>query len=258
MAHMYVVLPSNSSTDYFPDNTLANFKVKLGKPLVLDGQYEVALVELIYPHRRLTVEPHEAMVTVHYQVKRKVKQKKIAKKDPKTNRTKWRAKGGKMEHMTEVISHRLQTKVTQVSLRADMYEDSGDLFSSLKEMDFAKMIWFHLEHGRFSIKMGGSVKKVKLSPRMAHLLGFTKNEKQLIITTSQEAKYMPHFEGSNHSLYIYSSIVDNQLVGDVVAPLPLVSVSQWKSFYSEFALQKATRSKLDIYQINARSIAINI
>ena len=63
---MYVVVPSNSSMEYYPDNTLANFKVKLGKPLVFDGPYEVALVELIYPHRRLTVQPGEASMATHY------------------------------------------------------------------------------------------------------------------------------------------------------------------------------------------------
>ncbi|MCG8430855.1 MAG: hypothetical protein MJA29_06765, partial [Candidatus Omnitrophica bacterium] len=48
--------------NYFPDNTLANFKVKLGKPLKFSGKYEVALVEIIYPHLHLSVEPHEASI----------------------------------------------------------------------------------------------------------------------------------------------------------------------------------------------------
>jgi hypothetical protein len=62
MAHMYVVLSSNSSMEMYPDNTIANFKVKLAKPLVLDGRYEVGLVEIIYPHRRLSIEPGETTI----------------------------------------------------------------------------------------------------------------------------------------------------------------------------------------------------
>ena len=79
--HMYVVLPSNSSMEYYPDNTLANFKVKLGRPLVLSTPYEVALVEMIYPHRRLTVQPGEAKMAVHYWKEVVVKGKKVNCRD---------------------------------------------------------------------------------------------------------------------------------------------------------------------------------
>lgn len=35
---------------FFPDNTVAEFTTKLPEPINLDGEYEVALVELIFPH----------------------------------------------------------------------------------------------------------------------------------------------------------------------------------------------------------------
>ena len=98
---MYVVVPSNSSMDYYPDNTLASFRVKLGKPLILDGPYEVALTEIIYPHRRLTVQPSDAWIDVVTTVEKKVGKSiwnpvddKIAnmrdkkKQEPKLNTTK--------------------------------------------------------------------------------------------------------------------------------------------------------------------------
>jgi hypothetical protein len=46
----YLTLPSNSSLTYFPNNTVANFRVKLAETIVLPGQWEVALTELHYPH----------------------------------------------------------------------------------------------------------------------------------------------------------------------------------------------------------------
>ena len=45
----YITLPSNSSLEYFPNNTLNNFTTKLHSALRLDGEYEVGLVELSYP-----------------------------------------------------------------------------------------------------------------------------------------------------------------------------------------------------------------
>ena len=35
---------------FFPNNTVAEFTTKLPDRIVLDGVYEVALTELIYPH----------------------------------------------------------------------------------------------------------------------------------------------------------------------------------------------------------------
>jgi hypothetical protein len=48
MDHFYVVLPSDSSEAYYPDNTVAHYKTKL--PYRISGDYEVALIEFIYPN----------------------------------------------------------------------------------------------------------------------------------------------------------------------------------------------------------------
>lgn len=46
----YVTLPSNSSMDLFPNNTISNFSVALKEPIRLEKNYEVALVEITYKH----------------------------------------------------------------------------------------------------------------------------------------------------------------------------------------------------------------
>ena len=48
-SQFYLTLPSNSSMEYFPANTLTNFKTKLAQPLELIGEWEVALSEFQYP-----------------------------------------------------------------------------------------------------------------------------------------------------------------------------------------------------------------
>ena len=45
----YVTLPSNSSMNYYPNNTLTHYTTKLKLPLELNTKYEVALTEIIYP-----------------------------------------------------------------------------------------------------------------------------------------------------------------------------------------------------------------
>lgn len=46
----YVTLPSNSSLELYPDNTLAQYTTQLPEPIVLsNGEWETALAEIMYP-----------------------------------------------------------------------------------------------------------------------------------------------------------------------------------------------------------------
>ena len=49
-SEFYVTLPSNSSMQYFLDNKTSNFVTKLSRTLQLDGEWEVVLAEIVYPH----------------------------------------------------------------------------------------------------------------------------------------------------------------------------------------------------------------
>ena len=48
--HFFITLPSDSSAKYYPDHTVARFVTKLPETIRLQGHYEMALVEIIYPH----------------------------------------------------------------------------------------------------------------------------------------------------------------------------------------------------------------
>jgi hypothetical protein len=48
--HFFVTLPADSSAKYYPNNTVARFVSKLPETIRLQRQYEMALVEIIYPH----------------------------------------------------------------------------------------------------------------------------------------------------------------------------------------------------------------
>ena len=67
----YVELPSNSSNNIFTDNTHSNYKVKLAHPLMLDDDYEVALVEAFFLKNWLNIVNDDGkfsiftMVVVH-------------------------------------------------------------------------------------------------------------------------------------------------------------------------------------------------
>ena len=60
----YLTLPSNSSMTTFPDNTVANFRVKLPQALDLSGRWEVGLTEIQYPHSWCNVGENTHFVEV--------------------------------------------------------------------------------------------------------------------------------------------------------------------------------------------------
>lgn len=46
----YLTLPSDSSLHYFPGNKISRFVTQLPTPISLNGDWEVGLAEIIYPH----------------------------------------------------------------------------------------------------------------------------------------------------------------------------------------------------------------
>ena len=55
-SHFYVTLPSDSSANYYPNNTIARFVSKLPERIRIEGDYEMGLAEIIYPHSWYNVD----------------------------------------------------------------------------------------------------------------------------------------------------------------------------------------------------------
>ena len=49
MSRFYVTLPSNSSIEYYPNNTVARYTTKLANKIELEGDWEVGLAEISMP-----------------------------------------------------------------------------------------------------------------------------------------------------------------------------------------------------------------
>ena len=46
----YMTLPSDSSLNFFPENKVSHYITRLRTPIELRGEWEVAVVEFLYPH----------------------------------------------------------------------------------------------------------------------------------------------------------------------------------------------------------------
>ena len=66
MTHFYLTLPSNSSQQYFPDNTLTEFVTKLPSTIELTNEWEVGLAEIMFPRSWYTIPKDGLVITAHY------------------------------------------------------------------------------------------------------------------------------------------------------------------------------------------------
>ncbi|KAF8790008.1 hypothetical protein HNY73_005096 [Argiope bruennichi] len=64
----YVTLPSDSSMNYFPSNTQSSYRTKLSAPIILNGEWEVALSEISIPHNWFNITAnHNNFYTILYE-----------------------------------------------------------------------------------------------------------------------------------------------------------------------------------------------
>ena len=54
--HFYLTLPSNASSDVFPDNKTTSYRVKFPQTIYLEGNWEVGLYSISYPNAWYTLQ----------------------------------------------------------------------------------------------------------------------------------------------------------------------------------------------------------
>ena len=179
----YLHLPSNSSLDNFPDNTLTEYRVSLPQTITLEGEWKVALTEIHYPHswnnirgdfmNRILLRnedfPIWAVLIIppgHYSTIEDV----IAK-------------------MNELVAKDQRCK-----------DDVKFTYDS-----FSRKVTVHLENN------------TEISLRdISYLLGFSGPR---VISKTVTAEREADIEDGLHDLYIYCDIVKAQYVGNALVPL---------------------------------------
>ena len=64
-SEFYVTLPSNNSVQYFSNTKTSNFQTKLPKTLQLDGEWEVGLAKIDYPHTWYNIHEGKNSVEIY-------------------------------------------------------------------------------------------------------------------------------------------------------------------------------------------------
>lgn len=176
----YLWLPSNSSMDVFPSNTLSEFRVRLPQSITLTDEWEVALTEIHYPHSWKNV--------------------------PGDFWNRFYIKEGDDVEVYLVRSGHYSSVQSIVDVINELIDDTRHKDKAKLSYDtLTRKITLHLQDNRsiFFTDIGS-------------MLGF---EKEKLISQTTTASREVDLDFGFHNLYVYCDIVQAQVVGDSHVPL---------------------------------------
>ena len=181
MEQFYLTLPSDSSAQYYPENTTTSFKTKLSERIELNGEYEVGLAQLIYPNSWFNFYNNDESMWVS-----------VKNKD---------------------------NTFTKHIFPSGQFNDGSALARHLNEKIKIPGIMFHWHQFTRRMKLGiteGNL--LVMSPAFKAYVGFEEQEEVLY---SGKYYSRQGFDLLEHLrlMYIYCDIASYSCVGDVRAPL---------------------------------------
>jgi len=185
MSRFYLTLPSNSSMDYYPDNTVARYTTKLANTVEVEGEWEVGLTEISFPSQVENVIEGYCYYDIYY--------------DDRFLR-RITMPGKHYKRMRRLIENLHKEQREQMPLA-----DHEPLLAQ-----------FVYQEGRIRMNLHTRF-VVQFSPDLAHLLGFEPD-----VTYRRNisvAKQLPNMIGHAHSAYVYCDLLEHVAVGDTKAPL---------------------------------------
>ena len=181
--HFFLTLPSDSSVKHYPDNTIARFVTKLPETIRLEGDYELALAEIIYPQSWFNV-------------------------DNSTGKY-WFAFG--------------EDKCSRILIPSGYYKDGMELKYTLNSLTQKDVSFFYDEAAKqFSLSVLLSVNEtITVSDDLKSYLGFDMSNVKLFdgFTFSKTASNVFDPNRGLNLIYVYCNVAAHTIVGDMKTPL---------------------------------------
>ena len=171
--------------DLYPDNTQSSFKFNLPRRLHLRNKYEVGLAEIQYPVTWLTFSSYD-------------QHKFIIEHE-----------GEQTQYYLALANFKdIEELIASMKLKSDSYV-------SMKRLRRREINWdYNSTTNTVSHRIGQGF-KVHLSEECADVLGYSST----VLTDSGSANRSSQITRGRYSFFIYTNVVDPQIVGDVYAPL---------------------------------------
>ncbi len=196
MSHFYLTLPSNSSMKTYPNNTVAKYVTQLQNRIELDGDWEVGLIEVMYPNNWANVIGQSVSIFIDGMNKAKVD-------IPDDYYSSIDALFDKFKGLvySTLRQHKASLDMKLVKAKNDKGED--ETYITIRNT-YEKLIAFEVSSGLAKI-LGLE------SYDMDYLDGINYN--------FESSRIDMKFGGPLNNLFVYCDVVEHVPVGDTAAPL---------------------------------------
>lgn len=222
--NFYIVLPSNSSMRYFPENTTTHFITQLPTPLRLTGDWSVSLAEIHIPMTFLHIPAESEKNFISVVTERKLSHVNEGVSVPAENIKNF---GGIVDTITKTIDSVVDT----IPIPHGIYGSIHNIIEIINELPPMKShLCMKLNYGGFVTVercCGDECSHLKhsllLSSNVQKILGFSVSSDYKIIEVGE-----PSYIGSKPasisnalpgSMYVYTDICESYVTGDIQTPL---------------------------------------
>lgn len=212
----YLTLPSNSSTIYYPNNTVANYKTHLPKTVQLPGVWEAAVVEVHFPCSFLTVDDN---MTIYVYRTNEVRPSYAGELLNPENKKLPFKRDMKVDGLQIYKQSRVKPGVVTAKIPPGNYTSVGEVIDVINSHEnLVDLASFEYDGKKVEIKLKDDVDQIEMSHRLALQLGFDPGEDDLK-KNNKSVRPANMLLGLPAHMYIYCDIVEAQLIGDTMAPL---------------------------------------
>jgi hypothetical protein len=218
-SEFFVTLPSNTH----PNNKTGEFSVRLPNQLILNGRWEVGLTEILFPHSwdnlstridttdNMTDNQFFALLNNKFLLSCTIPAGYFSTVD----------------ELVEGINIAYSEAIDKISMHLN--KSNGEAESEVFALDengssdqiirFKNAVKFRYDRVYKKILVNYNQKIIKqlvLSKHLQYMLGFSE---QFVMDSETMANYPTDLRGGLDTLYIYTNIVEPQIVGNTIVPL---------------------------------------
>lgn len=224
MSHFYLTLPSNSSQQFYPDNTMTDFTTKLPSTMELKGDWEASLSEISFvktwknlPSNSLDIlvdcnncdpKPFVGHVSEEEHL-----QPASQNTDPTLYQLTMRLKDGHYNNMEDLVF--------ELNAAASTAFRVSTLSSSRKYTEQPTFYYKASANRMFAILAPGM--SIKFPPALESIMGFSPDQNPLVNASKEMQTIQGNFacdlQAGIHALYVYCDLLHYSHVGDIKAPL---------------------------------------
>lgn len=212
--NFYVVLPSNSSASYFPDNTTTHFITRLPQQLRLQGEWGVSLTDIQIPMTFLHFSKDEKTTVTRNSIY------PLMLEGLKDNE--------KYSSQSTKPSEEVQNRfVEDYIVPRGLYHSIDDLIKTVNETSLKNHLTFTLvRNGYISTQRTcthciNNEHTLLLSQTLTRIFGYDKEEYNIVLNETSWISSRPAslVRALPTMLFVYTDICESYITGDVQTPL---------------------------------------